>query len=46
MLINIVSILLGIVAFAYKGINFKTREKIMDIGLIQSTHETKKILTV
>lgn len=36
-LIGIVLILIGIVAFAYQGLSYTTREKIVDIGPIQMT---------
>jgi uncharacterized membrane protein len=42
MLIGIALILLGIVAFAYQGITYTSREKIIDIGPLQATAETKK----
>ena len=35
----IVLIAVGIFAFAYQGINFKTREKAVDLGPIQITHD-------
>jgi hypothetical protein len=44
MLIGIALIILGVVAFAYQGITYTTREKIIDIGPIQATHETKKTI--
>ncbi len=44
MLINIFSIILGVVALAYKSITYTNTEKIIDIGPIQATHETKKTI--
>ncbi len=44
MLIGIVLIVLGLAALAYQGITYTTREKIIDIGPIQATHETKKTI--
>ena len=44
MLVGIALILLGIVAFAYQGITYTTREKIIDIGPIQATADTKKTI--
>ena len=44
MLIGIVLIVLGVVALAYQGITYTCREKIIDIGPIQATRETKKII--
>jgi hypothetical protein len=43
-LVGIALIILGVVAFAYQGITYTTREKIIDIGPIQATHETKKTI--
>ena len=42
MLIGVVLIVLGVVALAYQGIPYTSREKLIDIGPIQATHETKK----
>jgi hypothetical protein len=44
MIIGIVLIALGVVALAYHGITYTSREKIIDIGPIQATHETKKTI--
>lgn len=42
--IGIVLIILGIVSFAYEGITFKTREKVLEVGPIEATAEkTKRI---
>ena len=43
-LVGIALILLGIVAFAYQGITYTSREKIIDIGPLQATAETKKTI--
>ena len=43
-LIGIGLILLGIVAFAYQGITYTSREKIIDIGPIQATADTQKTI--
>lgn len=43
-LIGIVLIVLGVVAFAYQGITYTTREKIIDIGPIEASADTKKTL--
>jgi len=43
-LIGIALIILGVVAFVYQGITYTSREKIIDIGSIQATHETKKTI--
>ena len=45
-LIGIVLIVLGVVAFAYQGITYTSREKILDIGPIQATHETRKTIAL
>ena len=33
--------MLGVVAFAYQGITYTTREKVIDIGPLQATVDTK-----
>jgi hypothetical protein len=43
-LIGIILIVIGVVAFAYQGINYTTREKVVDIGPIQMTAEKTKTL--
>ena len=43
-IIAVILIALGIVAFAYQGINYTTREKVVDIGPIQVTSEKTKTL--
>ena len=43
-LIGLALIVLGIVAFAYQGITYTSREKIIDIGTIQATADTKKTI--
>ena len=37
-------IVLGLVAFAYKGITYTTREKVVDIGPVQATTKTDKTI--
>ena len=44
MLIGIVLIVLGVVALAYQGITYTSREKIIDIGPIHATADTKKTI--
>jgi hypothetical protein len=44
--IAIILMALGIAAFAYQGINYTTREKVVDIGPIQVTSEETKTLTL
>lgn len=41
-LIAVILIAIGIVAFAYQGITYTTREKVVDIGPIQMTAEKTK----
>ena len=41
-IIAIVLIALGIVAFAYQGITYTSREKVVDVGPIQLTAEKTK----
>ena len=43
-LIGIVLIILGVVAFAYQGITYTSRKKIIDIGPIQATAKTEKTI--
>ncbi len=44
LLIGLVLIVLGIVALAYQGITYTTREKIIDIGPIQASADTEKTI--
>jgi hypothetical protein len=43
-LIGIILIVVGIIAFAYQGITYTTREKVVDIGPIQVTADKTKTL--
>jgi uncharacterized membrane protein len=43
-LVGIILIVLGIVALAYQGITYTTREKIVDIGPLQATAEKEKTI--
>jgi uncharacterized membrane protein len=43
-LIGIALIVLGIVAFAYQGITYTSREKVIDIGPLQASVDTKKTI--
>ena len=43
-IIAIILIALGIAAFAYQGITYTTREKVVDIGPIQVTAEKTKTI--
>ncbi len=40
----VILIALGIVAFAYQGITYTTREKVVDLGPIQMTAEKTRTL--
>ena len=44
MLVGIVLIVLGVVALAYQGITYTSREKIIDFGPIHATADTKKTI--
>ena len=43
-LIGIVLIVIGIIALAYQGITYTTREKVVDIGPIQMTSDKTKTI--
>jgi uncharacterized membrane protein len=43
-LIGIILIVIGIVALAYQGITYTTREKVVDIGSIEVTADKTKTL--
>jgi len=43
-LIAVLLIAIGIVAFAYQGITYTTKEKVVDLGPIQVTAEKTKTL--
>lgn len=42
--IGIVLIVLGIISFAYQGITYTKREKVIDLGPIEATAERKKTI--
>jgi len=42
LLLGIALIVLGVVAFAYQGITYTSREKVIDIGPLQASVDTKK----
>jgi len=44
MLLAIILIAVGVVAFAYQGITYTTREKVVDIGPIHMTADKTKTL--
>ena len=43
-LVGIALIILGIVAFAYRGIPYTRREKVIEVGPSQASVDTKKII--
>ncbi len=43
-LFALILIALGVVAFAYQGINYISKEKIIDIGSLEVTAQTTKTL--
>jgi hypothetical protein len=43
-LVGIALIVLSIVAFAYRGIPYTSREKIIDVGAFQANVETRKTI--
>jgi short repeat uncharacterized protein DUF308 len=43
-LLGIILIVVGIVAFAYQGITFTTREKVVDLGPVHMTAERTRTL--
>ena len=44
LLLGIALIVLGVVAFAYQGITYTSREKVIDIGPLQASVDTKKTI--
>lgn len=44
MLTGIILIVIGITAFAYEGITYTTRDKVVDIGPIHMTAESTKTI--
>ena len=43
-ILGIALILLGVVAFAYEGISYTTRENVIDLGPLQATLDKKKTI--
>ena len=43
-ILGIVLIVLGVVTFAYQGITYTTREKIIDLGPVEATVEKKETI--
>ena len=44
MLVGVALVVLGIVAFAYQGITYTSREKVVDIGPFHATADTQKTI--
>ena len=44
LIVGTLLIVLGVVAFSYQGITYTQREKIIDIGPIEATQETRKTI--
>ena len=43
-LVGIALIVIGLVAFAYQGISYTSREKVIDIGPLQASVDTQKTI--
>ncbi len=43
-LLGIILIAVGIIAFGYQGINYTTRDKVVDLGSVQVTADKTKTL--
>lgn len=43
-ILGLALIMLGIVAFAYQGITYTTREKVVDLGPLQATVDKKQTI--
>jgi uncharacterized membrane protein HdeD (DUF308 family) len=43
-IIGIILIVIGVIAFAYQGITYTTREKVVDVGPIHLTADTTKTI--
>ncbi len=44
MLIGLILIILGVVALAYQGITYTSREKIIDLGPLEASADTQKTI--
>ncbi len=44
MLLGVVLIVIGVLALAYQGITYTTREKVIDLGPIQASVDKKKTI--
>jgi hypothetical protein len=45
-IVGIVLIVLGIAALAYQGFSYTSREKVVDLGPIEATAETRKSVPI
>jgi uncharacterized membrane protein HdeD (DUF308 family) len=45
-LVGIILIILGVLALVYQGIQYTTREKILDIGSIKVSADSKKTIPI
>ncbi|HEU4343048.1 MAG TPA: DUF3185 domain-containing protein [Candidatus Binatia bacterium] len=45
-IVGIVLIVLAVIAFAYQGITYTTREKVLDLGPIEATAEKQKTIPI
>ena len=43
-LVGIILVILGVLALVYQGIQYTTREKILDIGSLEVSADTKKTI--
>lgn len=43
-MLGVLLIVLGIISFAYQGINYTTHKKVLDLGPIQATKEEHKTI--
>jgi hypothetical protein len=43
-IVGVVLIVIGIIALAYGGISYTTREKVLDVGPIEATAERQKTI--
>lgn len=46
MIVGIALIVLGVIAFAYQGITYTTREKVLEVGPITATKESKRTVPI
>ena len=44
MILGIALLVLGVVALAYQGLTYTTREKVLEIGPIKATKETQRTI--